>query len=59
MSFDLEKALSRVAETRSKPKHTKSEKMWFKVFDELYSERIKKGGQKEIIKILEEQINKR
>ena len=59
MSFDLEKALTRVAETQGKPKHTKSEKMWFNAFDELYSERIKKGGQKEIVKILEEQINKR
>ena len=59
MSFDLERALNRVSATRSKPKHTKSEKMWFKVFDELYIERIKKGGQQEIVKILEEQINKR
>ena len=59
MTFDLERALNRVVETRSKPKHIKSEKMWFKLFDDLYSDRIKKGGQKEIIKILEEQINKR
>lgn len=39
--FDLEKALSRVSETRKKPKITKSQKMWYKLFDEKYGDRIK------------------
>ena len=39
--FDLEKALSRVSKTRKQPKLTKSQKMWYQLFDEKYSERIK------------------
>ena len=41
VKFDLERALSRVAETRKRPKLTKSQKLWYQLFDEKYGERIK------------------
>lgn len=53
MSFDLEKALSRVQKTRNRPKRTKSQKTWYKIFDEMYAERLEKDPN-EIHKIYEE-----
>ena len=55
--FDLAQALHRVYDVRSKPKLTKSQKVWFEVFDELYGNRIKSSN--DIIDIILEQGNKK
>lgn len=41
--FDLEKALETVKLVRERPRKTKAQKLWYEVFDDLYSERLQKG----------------
>jgi hypothetical protein len=41
--FNLEQALANVSATRNRPKKTKSQKTWYKVFDDLYGDRLKNG----------------
>ena len=50
--FDLNKALKNVENARKRSKKSKNTKMWFEVFDELYLDRVNKGGKKEIINII-------
>ena len=55
--FDLNQALQRVQNVRKKPKLTKSEKVWFEVFDDVYGNRVKSSN--DIIDIILEQGNKK
>lgn len=50
--FDLDQALSRVTETRNRPKKSSITKVWYQLFDELYLERLNKNGSNEIINII-------
>lgn len=56
-NFDLEQALKRVSDTRNRPKLSKSQKVWFEVFDQVYGNRIKSSD--DIIDIILEQGNKK
>ena len=50
--LDLNKALKNVENARKRNKKSENTKMWFEVFDELYLDRVNKGGKKEIINII-------
>ena len=56
-NFDLEQALKHVSDTRNRPKLSKSQKVWFEVFDQVYGNRIKSSD--DIIDIILEQGNKK
>lgn len=56
-NFDLEQALKRVSDVRKKPKLTKSQKVWFEVFDQVYGNRINSSN--DIMDIILEQGNKK
>lgn len=55
-NFDLEQALKRVSDAR-KPKLTKSQKVWFEAFDQVYGNKINNSN--DIIDIILKQGNKK